>query len=1092
MNLARWRFIAAAGAALTLLTAAAGRLSAQGATITGRVTAVVGGQPIPDARILVIGTAIAGTTAEDGKFTLRNLPTGTAQLQVLRVGYQSEKRSVPVTAGQTVNADFALNTAVAQLEQIVTTATGQQRKIEIGNAVATLGDVGKNVENLPVTQIQDLITGKTPGVSVLPGAVVGAAPTIRVRGISSISLDNAPIWIVDGVRYLTNTTSSAGSTNNSLLNNLSPEEIEDIEIVKGPSAATLYGTNAANGVVVVTTKKGKAGKTKWNLTAENRAIDDRNHYQTQYANFGHNIGSTAPIRCQIAVMVTSAYTPADGAACVSDSLTSYNFMADPSNTFIGIGRGSLYGAQVSGGSDAVRFFVSGDLSNEYGPIQMPQHDIDYYNNVLHQPVSSVMFHPRQANLMNYRTNLSAALSPKLDLNVNAGFGRSVNYVEPDNGSIIGLLYTGQNTYGWKGCPAGLELTGCGMTGADNKPWYTSVKDPTSFPLNDANGFAPGSVMQFITPNVTNRFTGSFDSNWRPLSWLATAGTVGLDLANNDAFHVCLLQQCPNQNPNAVAGNVQDDKQNRRNISAKLSAAASWQYRPSLTFKTSVGTEYTNVANDELFAQGRGLAPGASTLASTSAFVQYRANQSTAVKTLGYYVQEEAAIRDRLFLTVAARQDQNSAFGTNFQSIVYPKVSASWLISDEGFFPKPTWLSSFRLRSAYGANGVQPGATAALQTFKAATQSIAKLNGNTGSDLSGLTADQPASPKLKPETSAELELGFETDLFQQRVHFDYTFYKKNTKDALIALPIPASVGSSVTSLQQNVGKTQNMGNEATLNATLLDRRNFGWDVTVSGSHNNNKWVSLGDDPSTCTTAADGTVSGCQERVIGAGTPVQQRQGDPLQNVWYNRYTYADANHDGVIQPSEVLVDSTLTSAGAGYAKDIVGIQNGFDLFNRRVRINATFDYQSGGNKLDDNYFRCSSTPKACQETNDPSTPLDLQARAVALIYGTRYPNGTTYTTRFGYYRSNQFWKFRELSASIQLPQRINHYLQSQNGSSFVIGMRNLHTWSSYTGIDPEENFGVGNTTSNRSLPEVSGDFNSSPPPSYFTFRLNLKY
>lgn len=1090
MNLARWRFIAAAGAALTLLTAAAGRLSAQGATITGRVTAAEGGQPIPDARILVIGTTIAGTTGGDGTYTLRNLPAGTAQLQVLRVGYQSIKRAVPVTAGQTVNSDFALTTAIAQLEQIVTTATGQQRKIEIGNAVATLGDVGKNVENMPVTEVQNLITGKTPGVSVLPGAVVGTAPTIRVRGISSISLDNSPIWIVDGVRYLTNTTSSAGSTNNSLLNNLSPEEIEDIEIVKGPSAATLYGTNAANGVVVVTTKKGKAGATKWNITAENRTIDDRNHYQTQYANFGHKIGSTAEIRCQIPVMVTSAYTQAQGAQCISDSLTSYNFMADPDNTFIGLGRGSLYGAQVSGGSEAVRFFVGGDLNNEYGPIQMPQHDVDYYNNVLHQPVSSVMFHPRQANLMNFRTNVSAALNPKLDLNVNAGWGRSVNYVEPDNGSIIGLLYTGQNSYGWKGCPAGTELTGCGMTGADGKSWYTD--GATGFPLNDANGFAPGNVMQFVTPNTTNRFTGSFDSNWRPLSWLATAGTVGLDLANNDAFHVCLLNQCPHQNANAIAGNVSDSKTNRRNLSGKLSAAASWQYRPWMTLKTSVGSEYTNVENDGLSASGRGLAPGASTLGSTATFVSYNANQPTAVKTLGYYVQEEAAIRDRLFLTVAARQDQNSAFGTKFQSIVYPKVSVSWLVSDEAFFPRPTWLNTFRLRSAFGANGVQPGATAALKTFSAATQSIAKVNGNTGTDLSGLLANQPGSPTLKPETSAELELGFETDLFQQRVHFDYTFYKKNTKDALIALPIPASVGSSVTSLQQNVGKTQNMGNEATLTATLLDRRNIGWDVTLNGSHNNNKWISLGIDPSTCTVASDGTVSGCQERVIGAGTQVQQRRGDPLQNVWYNRYTYADANHDGVIQPNEVLVDSTLSSVGEGYARDIVSIQNGLDLFKHRMRITATFDYQSGGNKLDDNYFRCSSSPKACQETNDPSTPLDLQARAVALIYGTKYANGTTYTTRFGYFRSNQFWKFRELSGSIQLPQVVNKYLQSQNGSSFVVGVRNIHTWSSYTGIDPEENFGVGTSSGNRSLPEVSGDFNSSPPPTYFTFRLNLKY
>jgi TonB-linked SusC/RagA family outer membrane protein len=1084
MILGRWRSIAAAGAALVMLTAGAGWLHAQG-TITGRVTAQASGQPMSDTRILIIGTAIAGTTGDDGRYTLRNVPAGTAQLQVLRVGYQSQKRAVVVTAGGTATADFALVEAVAQLSEIVTTATGQQRKIEIGNAVATLGDVGKNVEQLPVTQMQDLITGKTPGMSVLPSAVVGGAPTIRIRGISSITLSNAPIWIVDGVRYLTNETSSAGSTSNSLLNNLSPEEIEDIEIVKGPSAATLYGTNAANGVVVVTTKKGRSGATKWNITAENRTISDRNNYQTQYANFGHKIGTTAQIRCQIPVMETSAFTQADGATCQRDSLTSYDFLSDPDNTFIHLGRGSLYGVQASGGSEAVRFFVSGDLNDEFGPIQMAQHDIDFYNNVRHEQVTSQMLHPRQAHLMNFRTNLSASLSPRLDLTANAGWGRSVNYVEPDNVSIIGLLYTGQNAYGWKGCPAGTETTGCGMTGADGKPWINSKN---GWPYNDANSFAPGQIMQYVTPNTTTRFTGSLDANWRPLSWLQGTGTLGLDLANNDQYHVCMLNDCPDQNANALAGNVQDQKQNRRNISAKISAAASWQYRPWLTFKTSTGSEYTNVEDDLLFAQGRGLAPGASTLAATSTFVSYRANAPTAVKTLGYYVQEEAAIRDRLFLTVAARQDQNSAFGTKFQSIIYPKVSASWLISDEDFFPHAAWLNSFRLRTAYGANGVQPDATAALQTFRAATQSIPKPNSTTGTDLPGLTADQPGSPHLKPETSAELETGFETDLLNHRVNLNYTFYKKNTTNALIKVPIPSSVASSVTSLLQNVGKTQNWGHEVSISAAIIQRKSFGWDVTLSGGHNDNKWVDLGKDPSTCDENGN-----CQDLVIGAGTVVQQRRNQPLFNIWYSRYTYADANNDGIIQVGEVHVDDTLSSAGVGFAKDVAAIQSGFDLLNRKLRITANFDYKSGGNTLDDNYFRCSSSPKACRETNDPTAPLDQQARAVAMIYGTKYPNGTTYTTRFGYFRSNQFWKFRELSGSIQLPDRVNRLIRSQYGSSFVVGIRNIHTWTSYTGVDPEENYGVGGVNaSNRSLPEVGNDFNSSPPPTYFTFRLNLKY
>lgn len=159
-------------------------------------------------------------------------------------------------------------------------------------------------------------------------------------------------------------------------------------------------------------------------------------------------------------------------------------------------------------------------------------------------------------------------------------------------------------------------------------------------------------------------------------------------------------------------------------------------------------------------------------------------------------------------------------------------------------------------------------------------------------------------------------------------------------------------------------------------------------------------------------------------------------------------------------------------------------SGFDLFKRRLRINALFDYKGGGSTLEGNYFQCSSTPRACQETQDPTSPLWMQARAVAVTYGTKV-NGTTYTTRKGYFVQAQYWKFRELSAVINLPNRINRMLASQNGSTFVIGARNLHTWTSFTGVDPEQNYGV-------NANEVSNDFNTSPPPTYFTFRFNLKY
>ena len=209
------------------------------------------------------------------------------------------------------------------------------------------------------------------------------------------------------------------------------------------------------------------------------------------------------------------------------------------------------------------------------------------------------------------------------------------------------------------------------------------------------------------------------------------------------------------------------------------------------------------------------------------------------------------------------------------------------------------------------------------------------------------------------------------------------------------------------------------------------------------------------------------------------------GLPLNGQWYRNFTYNDANHDGVIQVSEVLVDSALSFQGVGFAKDIASIASGFDLFAHKVRLNASFDYKSGGNTLEGNYFQCTSDPQACRETQDPTAPLDLQARAVALKYGTKYANGTTYTTRVGYFSNFQFWRFRELSGVVTLPDALLSRIKAQSGSTFVVGVRNLHVWSNFTGVDPEQNYGVTTT-------EVQQDFNTSPPPTYFTFRVNLKY
>lgn len=1046
MRLRRQTLHLASGGLLMLLMLSGRSLLAQG-TVTGRVVAADTKLPISGAQIVLLGTTTGTSTADDGTYTLHDVAAGPVTLQVLQLGYRSQRATTTVTDGQTTTVNFQLTVAVVQLQEVVTTATGQQRRVELGNSISTLGDVSKTVEARQPTNVADLMVAKAPGVIVLPTSTLGGAPSLRIRGASSISLNNAPIYYVDGVRYASDATNSGTDTDFSLLNSLDPEEIADVEIVKGPSAATLYGTNAANGVVLITTKRGQAGTARWNAYVQDGLIDDRTAYQTMYANWGHAPGDTTAVRCQLATMGPST--------CISDSLTTYNLLEDPENTFVHLGRARAYGVNVSGGTDKVQYFISGDLNSQTGPIQMPGFEVQRFA-AEKVAVRDEWFHPEAQRSLNLRTNLSAAVTPKLDLHVSAGFAKDYNRLMPESDLILSLYYIGMENYGFKG------------PGLDKE-----TEDNKGTPLHDYLQWAPGDIMQAVSEQNIHRITTSANAVWRPFTWMENNATVGMDASSVDYFSLCRVNECP-EFVDLRAGDVTDNRSNIANYSARVLSTATWNAKQWAALKTTVGADYTIDQHDRLDAYGHTLPPGGEQVNQASTRDVPSELRATAVKTLGLYIQEQAALHDRLFLTAAVRTDQNSAFGTDFQRVFYPKASVSWLASDESFFPKYSWLNQFRLRAAYGASGVQPGATAALALFDARSVRIANRGETAGENLPGLFASSPGNPKLKPETSTEFEGGFDTQLFDNRVSLNYTYYRKQTHDALISVPIAPSSAAPNLNLLQNIGSTRNTGHEVTLNAQLIDNRRFGWDVTLNGSHNTNMVVDLGIDP----------VTG-KPRIIGAGRQTEQVPGYPMNGQWFRGYTYHDDNGDGVLQVSEVHVDSAFQFIGSPEPRDLFSVQTGIELFSHRLRLSALFDYKGGGVQQDGaNNFQCNSFPQACRETQDPTAPLDMQARAIAKTYGTKI-GSTRYKTGRGYWMSDQFWKFREFSAVYTLPDVVTRAIRAQKGSNLALGVRNLYTWTSFTGIDPEANYGL-------SQSEIQNEFQTAAPPTYITLRLNLKF
>lgn len=1023
--------------ALLLTLVAATAALAQG-SVSGRVTARASGAPLGDVRITVVGTTVSATTNADGRYTLRGLRAGSTTLRALRLGYEESKRMVTITDAEST-LDFALNTAVQNLPGVVTTATGQERRIEVGNSIGSI-EAADRVKTTPIHNMGDLLVAKTPGLTVLTGSMTGGAHTIRIRGLNSLDRSNAPIFVVDGIRIDGGTGSiNVGGTTSSRLNDISPEEIENIEVVRGPSAATLYGTNAANGVIVISTKKGRAGKARWNMSSEYGKIEDNNPYPKTYAIWGRNATTGAVARC-------TNVTVGQG-TCLKDSVSSAHMLRKDGISPIGSGDRQLHTLQVSGGSEVARYFVSGTLEGENGPIRMPSVDETFLRSQKVSPREE-WTRPERLDRASFRANMNAAVSPQFDLNVNTMFLRSEQRLPQVDNNVNSFYFQGLTNPGFHPGPNCTVATPC--------LGYTNVGN-LGQPLNGWAQFTPANIFQRTRSEGVKRFVGGTTASWRPLGWLQGDGTVGVDFYSERAAQLCRVDECPNFGTQRL-GTALDNHFLRRLLTANLRGSARHQLTPDLNLKAVLGGDYNNDQQEASNASSSILPPGAQTVGS-GAVPSASNTLPSATKTLGYYVQGEAAYRDRLWVTAAIRKDENTAFGTKSASVVYPKFSASWAASEESFFPKVPGVDAFRLRTAFGASGVQPGATDALRTFSAVTVSIFQ-------DQPAIRANQIGNVNLKPELTKEFEGGFDLDTWGRRARLEATYYSKVTQDALVNQNIASSSGSPVTSIVRNLGKVKNAGFEGLLTVRALDMDQAGLDVTMSYAYNDNKVVSLGKGIPT----------------IGTTTRVQP--GYPINSYFLVRYQYADANNDGLIVPAEMTINPLDTVfVGMAFAPTTAGVALGLDLLRRQVRVNAGFDHRGGHAQLTNTHSFLCGQSISHEEVSNPSTSLDRQARCVAARVGVTQ-GGVNTRTNIGFYENGAFWRFRELSLTYDLPENLTRkYVRYAQNLSLSLGARNLKVWTNYTGEDPEANY---------STTDIPSTLLTTAPRRYYTARLNVAF
>jgi TonB-linked SusC/RagA family outer membrane protein len=979
------------------------RVSAQTGSVSGTVYVSGTSNGIPSAQVSVAGTDLRAATDGSGHFRINGVSGDNVTLEIRRIGYRPTRVTVRVGSSDT---RIALTEQSVALDAVVVTGTpGGQAQRELGNAVSVI-KAAPVAESGTINSVQELLNGRAAGVVVNSSSGnVGAGSRIRVRGASSPSLGNEPLIYIDGVR--SNNATGSGPTNQAFgsaeiarINDINPDDIESIEVIKGPAAATLYGTEASNGVIQIITKRGTVGKQRWNFSTR----QGTNYFQNPEGRF----------RINYFPIPKAGGLPGQLDTVPINLIALENARGTPVFTNGHIGEGDI---STSGGSNLFRYYAGLGLEDSKGM----------------EPVNGV-------KRTTGRLNVTVDPNKQLDLGFNVG-------------------YTNGNTT--LPCEAG-----CGgrTLGVVNATPLNDVPLANGAP-NPRRGWNSGlpeeydSYLQFY--QIVDRFTGGINITQNLNDHFKHRLNVGTDRTREE---------------NSELGRRTEDSLTKallsisglgyrimsfntiNNYTFDYSGSGIFDLNRTMKSTTTFGAQYYRNYYEQVGSSGANFPAVGVTTVSATTTAQTTSQDVQEDATVGLFGQEQVGWNDKLFLTAALRADDNSAFGRNFDRVYYPKFSASYIPIDAsgGFLPR---VNALKLRMAYGESGKQPITFSALQTYTSATGP---------GDAPTVTVLNIGNPDLGPERSKELEMGFDIGAFNDRLGGEFTYYHKRTIDAILDRQIAPSIGVPGTQ-PFNAGSILNSGFEMLLRGTPVSRERAIWDFAFNYSINNNKVESLGTPESVLELRRQST---CPGYVIGQSNPStchvddfvlastgslppRHEVGYPLGSYFFKKVVSATIDASGV--PQNVMCDDGKGGSVACANAPVVflgrttpkvegSLSNNLTVF-KNFRFGALVDFKRNFVKVDGSQrFRC-VVNRRCREwyypqDYDPALIASLKAGTDVLPSG--YINDASYT------------KLRELSLQYTLPQNFNHF---GGFSRAVIGIagRNLHTWTKYPGLDPEDFF-----------------------------------
>ena len=925
-------------------------------TIVGRVTAIGGFVPIEAARVRLADGSLETVTNPSGQYVLANVPAGTHEVRVSMLGYRTATQQVTVRDGETTEANFELAEEALALDEIVVTGTaGGTRRRAIGNVVASL-NADQTMAKSPVRNMDQLLAQRSPGVIMLPGTgQVGTGSAIRIRGNSSLSLGNEPIIYIDGVRMDSNPRrgpAQRGGANVSRLNDINPSDIESIEIIKGPAAATLYGTEASNGVIQIITKRGATGAPQFNLTAR--------------------LGTTWLWNPEGRTEMRYMPDPDNPGELIGFNVYEHEIQQGKGPIF-GYGLLQSYNVNVRGGTDALRYFASVSRDNDRG-------------------------------IVDWNWDRRLAVRGNLDMQVSERWSvrLGTSYIQGETRLAQGSI--------------------------DTDPFSNLIwSNPRN--MNDARrGWraAPPEEWSKVESRIDNdRTTASVELRFQPVSWSTHRIAAGVDV--NSEVSWTLYPQQPEGAGHFYGqlglGSKTVSRGTRKFVTFDYSGSANFGWR-DYTFTPSVGFQYYRSRSAFINSSGSQFPAIPITTVSGGA-VRDGGEAFTENSTAGVYVQQQVGWRDRVFVTGAVRADANSAFGSEFDAAIYPKLSATWAIHEEPFW-SIDFVDQLRLRMAWGAAGQQPGTIDATRLY----------NPRVGyGDQPALAPGAYGNPHLKPERGEELELGFDASLLGGRLGVEVTRYQRAVKDAIVGRPLAPSTGFTGSQMV-NIGLLSAWGNELGINARLIERSRFRWEVDAQLATMRNEIEDLGGLES-----------------IALGTQAQHREGYSIADLFMRRILSAEIDEQGAVLsatcdggtgpqgvdpggPPVPCSEAPQVWLGRTQPTWQVGIGNTFTVLNNlsfHVRVEG-----NGGHKQVNTEIRATHNQATTEAVLRGNNPI-LQATRI-------YENDRT-----GVYEAG-FLRLREVSANYILPDRFARAFGARSGS-ISLGMRNvLMLWTAQHGWD----------------------------------------